>query len=95
MAGLSGINTVTYTSATPTAAALISKMWSAFQLIADAGGGPSQPGPDNYLVVVSPRRAAFLGADAGQTSASPVLPQLPGKLIVTPGIRQNLGASTS
>lgn len=55
MAGLSGINTVTYTSGTPTAAGLISKIWAAYQAIADAGGGPAEPGPANYLVVVAPR----------------------------------------
>lgn len=95
MAGLSGINTVTHTSGTPTAAALISKIWAAWQAIVDAGGGPPEPGPESYLVVVAPRRAAFLGADAGQTSATPVVPGLPGRLVVSPGIRQNLGASTS
>jgi hypothetical protein len=95
MAGLSGINTVAYTSGTPTAAALISKIWNAFQLIADSGGGPSQPTSDNYLVVVAPRRAAALGADQGQTSATPVLPGLPGQLVVTSGIRQALGAGTN
>jgi hypothetical protein len=93
MAGLAGINAVTFTSGTPTAAATISKNWQAWQAI-DAGGGPPQPG-DGYLVVVAPRRAAALGADAGQTSATPVLPGLPGRLVVSPGIRQNLGASTS
>jgi hypothetical protein len=95
LATVSGINTVTYTSGTPTAAALASKCWAAFQAIADSGGGPSQPGPDNYLVVVAPRRAAALGADQGQTSATPVLPSLPGQLVVTSGIRQNLGAGTN
>ncbi len=95
LANVASINTVTYTSGTPTAAALISKIWSAYQAIADAGGGPAEPGPDNYLVVVAPRRAAALGADQGQTSATPVLPSLPGRLVVTPGIRQNLGAGTN
>jgi hypothetical protein len=95
LANVSGINTVTYTSATPVAAAAISKIWSAYQAIADSGGGPSEPGPENYLVVLAPRRAAALGADQGQTSATPVLPPLPGRLVVTSGIRQNLGASTS
>ncbi len=95
LSNVASINTVAYTSASPTAAALISKIWSAYQAIADAGGGPATPGPDNYLVVVSPRRAAALGADQGQTSATPVLPQLPGRLVVTPGIRQNLGAGTN
>jgi hypothetical protein len=95
LASVPAINTVTYTSGTPTAAALISKIWSAFQAVADSGGGPSQPGPDNYLVVVAPRRAAALGADQGQTSATPVLPGLPGQLVVTSGIRQNLGAGTN
>jgi hypothetical protein len=94
MAGLSGISAVTFTSGTPTASATISKIWQAWQAIVDAGGGPPQPG-DGYLVVVAPRRAAALGADAGQTSATPVLPSLPGRLVVSPGIRQNLGAGTN
>jgi hypothetical protein len=95
LATVSGINTVTYTSGTPTAAALASKIWAAYQAIADSGGGPSSPGSDNYVIVVAPRRAAALGADQGQTSATPVLPQLPGRLVVTSGIRQNLGAGTN
>jgi Phage capsid family len=95
LANVPSINTVTYTSATPTAAALISKIWNAFQLIADSGGGPSQPGEGNYIIAVAPRRAAALGADQGQTSATPVLPGLPGALVVTSGIRQNLGAGTN
>jgi hypothetical protein len=95
LANVPAINTVTYTSGTPTAAALASKIWAAYQAIADSGGGPSEPGPDNYFVVVAPRRAAALGADQGQTSATPVLPQLPGRLVVTSGIRQNLGAGTN
>jgi hypothetical protein len=95
LASVSGINTVTYTSATPTAAALVSKIWSAYQAIAEAGGGPSEPGPDNYVVLVAPRRAAFLGADAGRTSATPVLPELPGRLVFSPGIRLNGGAGTN
>ena len=80
---------------TPTAAALASKIWAAYQTIADSGGGPSEPGEANYLVVVAPRRAAALGADQGQSSATPVLPSLPGKLVVSSGIRQNLGAGTN
>lgn len=95
LAGITGINAVTYTAATPTASLTVQKIWSAWQAIVDAGGGPAQPGDDNYLVVVAPRRAAALGADLGQTSATPVLPALPGRLVVCPGIRQNLGASTS
>ena len=47
------------------------------------------------MVAVCPRRAAALGADQGQTSATPVLPGLPGQLVVTSGIRQNLGAGTN
>jgi Phage capsid family len=95
LANVPSINTVTYTSGTPTAAALAPKIWAAFQAIADSGGGPSQPGEDNYLIVVCPCRAAALGADQGQTSATPVLPSLPGRLVVTSGIRQNLGAGTN
>jgi hypothetical protein len=44
---------------------------------------------------VAPRRAAALGADAGQTSATPVLSSVPGRLVVSSGIRQNLGADTN
>jgi hypothetical protein len=95
LANVSGANAITYTSGTPTAAALVSKIWSAYQAIADSGGGPSEPGEANYVIVVAPRRAAAIGADQGQTSATPVLPGLPGRLVVTSGIRQNLGASTS
>lgn len=95
LAGVTGINAITFTAATPNAAATISKIWSGFQAIADAGGGPAQPGPENYVVVVAPRRAAALGADVGATSATPVLPGLPGELIVSSGIRQNLGAGTN
>jgi Phage capsid family len=95
LANVTGINTVTYTDASPTAAKLVSKIWAGFQAIAESGGGPSEPGPDNYIVAMAPRRLAYFEAAFGNTSGLPGIPPLPGQLVATPGVRTNLGAGTN
>jgi hypothetical protein len=93
LATVSGINTVTYTDASPTVTKTISKIWAGFQAIAESGGGPPEPGPDNYVVVMAPRRLAQLSANSGLTSA-PILPPLPGRVVATSGVRLTLGGGT-
>jgi hypothetical protein len=93
LASVVGINTVSYTAATPSAAAFASKVWAAYEAIVSAGGGPADPSA--YLTVMAPRRLAWYQAFGGASSATPVQPGLPGQVIAVPGVRANLGASTS
>jgi hypothetical protein len=92
LATVSGINTVTYTDASPTVNKTVSKIWAAFQAIVESGGGPPEPG-DGYLVVLAPRRLAQLSANSGSTS-SLSLPPLPGRAVATSGVRLTLGGGT-
>jgi hypothetical protein len=95
LATVSGINSVAYTDASPTPNELVSKIWAGFQAIAESGGGPSEPGDDNYLIAMAPRRISWLAANTGQTAAVPALPALPGRVVASPGIRTTLGAGTN
>jgi len=95
LATVAGITTVTWTDASPTAAEFVSKVWQGYREISEAGGGPAEPGPDNYLVVVHPRRLGFLAAAAGNTAGLAGLPPLPGRVVPSTGVRTGLGASTS
>jgi hypothetical protein len=94
LANVSGINTVTWTDASPTAAEFVSKTWDAYRLIVENAGGPANPSPDDYLIVVHPRRLGFLSAASGNTAGLAGLPPLPGRVVASVGIRTNLGAGT-
>jgi len=91
---VSGTIAVSYTDASPTPNELVSKIWDAFRQIAEQGGGPPEPGGDNYLIVLAPRRLAWLSANTGSTS-SLTLPPLPGRVVATAGIRTALGVGTN
>lgn len=94
LANVSGVNAVTYTDASPTAAEFVSKLWEGYDQIVLNGGGPAEPGPENYIVAVHPRRLGFISAAAGNTGGLAGLPSLPGALVATTGIRTNLGGGT-
>jgi hypothetical protein len=93
LATVSGTIAVTYTDASPTVNKTVSKIWEAFRQIAEQGGGPPEPGDNNYLVVMAPRRLAQLNANSGSTS-TPALPPLPGRVVATSGVRLTLGGGT-
>jgi HK97 family phage major capsid protein len=90
---VSGTIAVSYVDASPTVNKTVSKIWEAFRQIAEQGGGPPEPGADNYLVVMAPRRLAQLSANSGSTS-SLSLPPLPGLAVATSGVRTTLGGGT-
>jgi hypothetical protein len=94
LATVSGAIAVTYTDASPTTNKTVSKIWEAFRQISEQGGGPPEPGPENYIVAMAPRRLAQLSANSGSTSAV-TMPPLPGRVVATSGIRTVLGAGTN
>jgi Phage capsid family len=95
LATVAGTIAITYTAATPTLNKLVSAIWDGARQIAEQGGGPSELTPDNYLVVMAPRRFAYLSANTGSTSGSVTMPPLPGQAVATPGCRTVLGAGTN
>jgi hypothetical protein len=91
LASTSGIVTTTTTSTT--AQGQISAIWGAFNVVAGSTGFGS-PDPEDYLLVMHPRRYAFISSGSGGTGAQ-TTPHLPGQLVLSGGLRTNLGASTS
>jgi hypothetical protein len=94
LANVSGTIAVAYTDASPTAAEFVSKLWEGYHEIVLNGGGPAEPGPDNYVIAMHPRRLGFISAAAGNTAGLAGLPPLPGRVVASAGIRTNLGGGT-
>jgi HK97 family phage major capsid protein len=94
LATVSGILSVTYTDASPTAAKTVSKAWSAYSSLANTVTGYGTASPDAYVTVMHPRRYASLFANQGGTVLA-TAPLLPGTTVPCGGIRTNLGAGTN
>jgi hypothetical protein len=91
LVNVSGILSISYTDASPTVPELLSKIWAAYEALA----GPNGYGiarPEDYVVVMHPRRLAFLAAGSTQAAVTDLLP---GSVVVSAALRANLGASTN
>jgi HK97 family phage prohead protease len=91
LATVTGIKTVTWTDGSPTSQEFIGKCWAAFNEIASAGYGTSDPAA--FLTVMHARRYAWAlhNAQNGQT----IEPRFPGQTVLTGGVRVALGAGTN
>jgi hypothetical protein len=95
LANVSGIIAVTYTDASATSQELTSKIWSAFQSLADPSTGFGISDPAEYITVLHPRTFAMLAAGVGSTAPSIQMPVLPGTVVQCGGLRTTLGGSTN
>lgn len=91
LASVTGIKTVAYTDASPTAQEFVAKLWAAYNAVATDGYGISDPA--QFATLLHPRRIAWLYANA--QNAQTIRPQIPGTLVPCGGLRATLGAGTN
>jgi HK97 family phage major capsid protein len=90
IANVTGIIAVTYTDASPTVAEIVSKIFDAYQQLAGSSGY-GIASPDEYVVVLHPRRLALLSTSADALRSLESF----AALIPTAGVRTTLGAGTN
>jgi hypothetical protein len=91
LANVTGIKTVSWTDASPTSAEFVGQCWEGYDQIANGGEGIADP--DNYIVVMHPRRLAW--AYNNVQNAQVIPPGVPGRIVACAGLRINLGAGTN
>jgi hypothetical protein len=91
LANVSGI--LTFSTSATTAQGQLSAIWDGFNRLAGSTGF-GNPDPSDYFLIMHPRRFAWLSGGSGGTGVQ-VTPTLPGELVLSAGIRTNLGAGTN
>ena len=96
LANVSGIATVTFTDASPTAPKTIGKTWQAYRTLSDPSTGYGVAEPSAYLTIMHTRRYAYLQAAgvAATTEQSGPL-RIPGTVVPSASLRATLGAGTN
>jgi hypothetical protein len=88
---VTSIQSVSYVDASPTSGEFVANVWEAYAGI--AATGPASP--DDYMVVLHPRRLAWSFANPqGATPGQVVAPLFPGRVVATGGVPTNQGAGT-
>jgi hypothetical protein len=91
LVNVSGILTLATTATT--VQAQLSAIWNGFNVLAGTTGF-GNPDPSGYLTILHPRRFAWLSGGSGGTGVQ-TTPNLPGQVVLTGGVRTNLGAGTN
>jgi Phage capsid family len=91
LANVSGI--LTFATSATTAQGQLSAIWDGFNRLAGSTGF-GNPDPEGCFLIMHPRRFAWLSGGSGGSGAQ-VAPNLPGELVLSGGIRTNLGAGTN